>query len=256
MKDSIQHPLFSAENSLQSAADILIVQHWDAATSSLLCTPHGGICSCAASWEQQGKRILCGPRSFLAVRKGDSGSTRGAALHPFPITVLARHSSVLPPLLTLHLGPFLPILPWAFPAAQCLAGAPQETRTPAPTRHEVSSRQEKKTTKKTTSNITSPSEPPVISCHLKKNAKSKPIKQEKPPYPQLSAICAWAAHSTEQRCWGSAGGEEPAPSARQAHHYASKHNCSSDPSSSSVAVDELHVHLAALCQPLQEGFSV
>lgn len=109
---------------------------------------HGGICSCAASWEQQGKRILCSPRSFLAVRKGDSGSTRGVALHPFPITVLACHSSVLPPLLTLHLGPFLPILPWAFPAAQCLAGAPQETRTPAPTRHEVSSRQEKKNNNK------------------------------------------------------------------------------------------------------------
>lgn len=186
MKDSIQHPLFSAENSLQSAADILIVQHWDAATSSLLCTAHGGICSCAASWEQQGKRILCGPRSFLAVRKGDSGSTRGAALHPFPITVLARHSSVLPPLLTLHLGPFLPILPWAFPAAQCLAGAPQETRTPAPTRHEVSSRQEKKTTKKTTSNITSPSEPPVISCHLKK-CKEQANKARKAPIP--SALC-------------------------------------------------------------------
>lgn len=48
MKDSIQHLLSSAENSSQSAADILIVQHWDAATSSLLCRiPWGDLFLCS-----------------------------------------------------------------------------------------------------------------------------------------------------------------------------------------------------------------
>lgn len=111
MKVSIQRLLSSAERSRHVYHTALGHCHQFIAMHEPLGGGEGGGCSCAASWGQQGKRILCSPTGFLAVHKEDSWSTQSsAALRPFPTVVLACHSSVLPPLLALHPSPFLPVL--------------------------------------------------------------------------------------------------------------------------------------------------